>query len=334
MSEAITNREMTLAVDLHDNGMEQLDHLMLEEQRAKLMTVAGLVVGENVLYIGNPGGGKSTLTENFYRLVDGIDPEHVADVPHRSDLTGAQLVGDSIDAVKRIQHGSAKPTEERISTDVTPIITQESKIIRFDEVNRLNTYTVNAALGILATRNITVRGQTKPLNNLEMVVSAMNPAETLQASFRMADALVSRQAMGVILGGHEDPTERERIADRIWGGWTPSPEAMKAVINLDELHVVREAAGNVIVSDEMRQVGKQLGIGASNELRNAGIPEADGRINVQLRNASQALALMRGRTTVNSGDIHDATDFLMTARLGAKGKPVEEIKQIIDKIAA
>ncbi len=330
----IEHNDLQLATQLHDQGMEQLDNLILEEQAAKLMTIAGLVVGENVLYAGNPGGGKSTLTENLYRLVGGIDASDVADVPHRSDLTSAQLVGDTIDAVKRTSSDDGQEKIERISSDVIPIISQDSKIIRFDEINRLNTYAINAALRVLASRSITIRHESVPLKNLEMVISAMNPGESLRNSFRMADALVSRQAMGVVLGSQLDAEERKRVADKIWAGWVPTPEAMESAITLDGLHSVRRAARKVIVNDEMRKTGSQVGLNINDALTEAHVPEADGRINVQLRSAAQALALLRGRQTVNGNDIHEAANFLVTARFSAIGKTAEQIKPIIDQVAA
>jgi len=335
---AISTEAQTYADVLYNKGHSELDKLIVAETDAKRMFLAGLAMGDgNVLLVGEPGGGKSTLIETATRIIDGIDNDRVAFVPHRADLTAAQLVGDSARSVKTVQGCEGLTTREVITAELESLINPHIQAVIFDEVNRSNPYALNAALGILAQRKMTVDGKSIPMNKLELVAASMNAGETLTASFKLTAALASRQTLGAILGAGSE-AERDLIQDKLWDdGWESTPDDVNPVINLSQLHAVRAAIPKVILNDKLRAEGKQVSKNTRDRLRDPTVTdrivkEADGRIATKLMRITKTLALLRGRTSADEQDLHDAVSYTVTGRLGLRGAEATEIEKVVSAI--
>lgn len=287
----------------------------------------------NVLLVGPPGGGKSTLSRDAYRLIDGIQPDEVATVPHHSDLTPAELVGGSVSTTKETKNGNGTTTET-ITATIKPIIGENTKLIWLDEINRVNPFALNACLGVLETGElITTAGKVK-LNDLQIGISTMNPSENRQGTYPMTAAIASRHAMGAILGGPaEDSNRREKRMEKIAGGWLPSPEKIESVIDVGGLQTLREAAkGHPIPKNLMpRTIGLSKGIVAALDAHR--IRESDGRITSQVARIAKTLGLLRAQKQVEEGDLNDAVKYVVSARLGALArKSFEETDDIIKSV--
>lgn len=335
---AITPMEQTLATTLLTAGSQELDNAIIGEQLAKEMFMAALAMGDvNVVLIGKPGGGKSTLIENVYRVIDGITEDNVAFVPHRADLTAAEVVGESARSTRSVTNSKGVTTQETITAELEALINHNSQAVIFDELTRANPFALNAALGILAKRKMIVDRKIVRLNKIELVASAINPAEPLTASFKPTPALTSRQTMGAILGAN-DGAERELIQTAIWhDDWTETPELIEPVITLAELHQIRTAIPKVILSDVLKNAGKQATMNtrdalADEDLSPKTVDEADGRIAANLKRMTRTLTLLRGRVAADPQDLFDAVHYTVTGRLGFRGATKADINTVVDHI--
>lgn len=333
--EEISKYASEVANIFRTEGMKQLDHLILNEKAAKEMIIAGFAYGKgNVLVAGEPGGGKSTLLQHAHRIIGGIEDDDVAFVPHRTDLTAAQLVGDYTDATKTTDFGDGSPTVEKIGASISPIISSEKKVIVFDEITRGNPMTLNAALGVLASRTIVVRGVTMPLDNLELIAAAMNPEESLTSSFRGGAALASRMTMGAQLGNTSEH-ETDYILDELWeNDWEPTPDQMKSVITLDDLHLIRKSISRVIIDPAVKKEGKEISKLTRTALGSGDIAskEAIGRLSTDIRSIAKTLALLRGNTVVKPQDLHDAVLYRITGAITMRGGNGSDVDSVMGQI--
>jgi MoxR-like ATPase len=320
----------THAATFASEGIAQYDNLLIGEKRAKEMMIAGFILGGNVLLAGQPGGGKSTMLENAHRIIGGIQDNEVAFVPHRADLTAAQLVGDAATIFR--ETGEDPVMREKIMTMIASIITPESRVIIFDELTRGNPYVLNAALGFLAQRTLNANGKLFKMNGVELIASSANPDEGSKTTFRMPPALGSRQSLGAMLGDG-DEAERDMIQDKLWDqNWKSTPELMTPIISTSMLHGIRAAVEKVPFNDEAKRLGKKVSKATRDELAGLGIKEADGRITEQIRGTSRALTLMRGRSTTNETDIKDAVEYTLTGRLAAQPNGASRIEAATERV--
>src|ERR1700677_2129808 len=74
-------------------GRKQLDNLIIREDGAKDMVLVSLLTGENSILVGPPGGGKSSLSGDLYRLIEDINVKDVVQIPADAELSAMQLIG-------------------------------------------------------------------------------------------------------------------------------------------------------------------------------------------------------------------------------------------------
>ncbi|GAC1391507.1 MAG: hypothetical protein NVSMB46_04280 [Candidatus Saccharimonadales bacterium] len=315
----------------YNQGMEQLDKLVLDEFNAKEMILAGFVMGESVILMGAPGGGKSTLSRDAYRMFDDISTKEVAIVPHNSELTPLELVGGFMSTEKVIS-GDGGYKKETINATVKPIIHEDTKIIWMDEINRVNPWALNSVLNALQSGEVTTGAGITKLNGLELAISTMNPSEKRQATYTITDAIASRHAMGAIMGGDKADSEKrlERIG-KIRKGWVSQPENIEPISNTNELHALRQSSLLMPIPGSLEKRTDQLIMRTIDTLASEKIEESDGRITGQITKIAQTLALLRAEKQVQEKDLNDAIGYVISARLGALArKSFSQTQEIIE----
>lgn len=319
---AITNDVWANAYEFQTEGMRQYNNLIIGEDKAKLMFIAALALGRgNATLAGLPGGGKSTLLEGAHLIVAGIDEEHVASIPHRADLTPAQLVGDNTKAVRETISEDGSVKREEIGAMIQAILTREKKVVRIDEITRGNPFTLNAMLGILAKRSMTVNGVQTSFNNIELVASALNPEESLSSSFRAGAALASRQTFGAQLGNNTEAQTYDILDELIDNSWEATPEKVEKIITLPELHAIRASIPKVIIDSELAPVIKAAIYKTMIALGEGDKPskESVGRLGTDIRDITKTLALLRGNVKATERDVYDAVEYRVTGALTMRG---------------
>jgi MoxR-like ATPase len=325
MSEFITPVERQR---YYQEGLEQLDHLLIGEKEAKIGTLITMLTGANIVLVGEPGGGKTTLAENSYRLVGGIEPEDVATVPPLSDLPPQQLVGGQTKVTKTITKERdftidepGGTTTETTSVDIDAIVKPTSKVIFANEINRVAPHAVNAMLEALESGTLVTTAGSVPMDQLEYGVSTMNPSESWQATFRMAAAIASRHALGVVLGSTDKNGNRDKIIYDVLGGWVPRPDKITPVTDTTKLRAMREQSRDgVAIPEPLKKVGVEKIKQITDSLKQiAGIDEADARLARQVSEIAKALAYVGGQDAITEMDLRQALRFPIVARLGILG---------------
>lgn len=304
--------------DFYVDGFRELNGVVFDEEAAKEALLLGYVTGNNVVLVGEPGGGKTTLSSEAHRLVSDIDDDNVARVPHHSDLTPNQLIGGSVKTKKTIENGE-ETRHETTTTKIDPIIHKNTQLIWLDELSRVNPFAVNAVLGALENGKITTDSGEVTLRGLELAISTMNPSETRQATFPIAAATASRHAIGAVMGGDKsDSGKRGELIDALIKGWTPTE--IKPVINTKELHALRFGVNHGVAMPEKHMpLTKELIVGAVDALAEYGFHEADARVAKHITTNARGLAVLRGQKEVEEREIRDAVRFTISARLGIMG---------------
>ncbi len=307
-----------MAAEFNSEAIHQLDNLLIGEKRAKAAIIAGMVMGENVLYIGVPGGGKTTLAGDSYRLIAGLSQDDIGEIPPNADLTPQRLVGDEVKSSVTTTRGDVSEREDRV-TEVDSILSSTTKVIYGNEINRTNPYVVNTLLEALENGMINTPSGSINMDDLLYSVLTMNPGEAHQSTFRVPHALASRIPIGAGVG-KQDSVEEEAMLDEIHNGFVPTPEQVQPVTTRDQLMQMRRDYKGVPIPDHLKGRAKNMEratVDTLMQLNSPKIEESLGRVAKQHIQLSQALAFLGGEQVVNEEQLVEATRYMVTGRLGA-----------------
>jgi MoxR-like ATPase len=335
MSESIMNiKNRSAEAQLYyQEGMKQLDYLAIGEIRAKEMLLTAALIGQNALLVGEPGGGKSMLSGNFYRIFKDISKENVTQIPADPELSTKQLVGGSMSSKKVTAVEGSNPVVEEIRVDIDALVDEQTQIIWADEINRINPLAFNQLLSAYENGTLATTAGSVAIKGLVMAISTMNPSESAQATFPITAAAASRHAMGTILGFNNPEDRKSIVSGIIKSGWKATPEQMRSFISVQELAAIREWSDVIAIPDDIGDRLVELSINANDILRDYNINESDGRMATQVRQIARGLATVRGGQAVDANAANDAVRSMATARIGAlkklKSVKIDEITQEI-----
>jgi MoxR-like ATPase len=256
----------------------------------RLLAVALLADG-HALIEDVPGVGKTLLARSFSRALD-LRFARVQGTPDLlpTDVTGANILDGG-----------------RLRFVPGPIFTN---VLLVDEINRATPRTQSALLEAMQERQVSVDGESRPLDEPFLVVATQNPVE-LEGTFALPEAQLDRFLVQIALGYPERDDER-RIARRYRGGDEPL-ERVEPVADRASLQAMREAVSDVHVGELVEGYIVDI-VRATREhrdLRLGGSPRAS----VALYRASQAWAALDGRGFVLPDDVAAAVRPVLAHRL-------------------
>ena len=244
----------------------------------RLLTVALLADG-HALIEDVPGVGKTLLARAFARSL-GLDFGRVQGTP---DLLPTDVTGASV-----LDGGHLRFLPGPIFTNVLLV----------DEINRATPRTQSALFEAMQERQVSVDGETRPLEDPFLVVATQNPVE-LEGTFSLPEAQLDRFLVQVGLGYPSRDQER-RIARRYQGGGEPL-ERVDRVVDREALLELRHSVSEIHVSELVEGYVVDV-VRATREhpdLRLGASPRAT----VALYRASQARAALEGRGFVLPDDV-------------------------------
>ena len=269
-----------------------------QDNMVERLLVALLARG-HVLLEGLPGLAKTLAVSTMAKAIGGS----YVRLQFTPDLLPSDLVGTRI----------WRASDERFDIEWGPVF---ANLVLTDEVNRAPAKVQSALLEVMAERQVSIGGVTRPLPSPFLVLATQNPIES-EGVYTLPEAQRDRFLMKVVVG-YPSPEEEMEIARRM--GVRP-PEATE-VMTLERLGELQRLTDEVYVDAAVAQYAVDL-VMATREPSLRGLPDLDEliefgaspRATLGLLAAARALALLRGRGHALPQDVFDVARDVFRHRL-------------------
>ncbi len=247
-----------------------------------------LLADGHVLLEGVPGLAKTLSVKTLARAID----TQFQRIQFTPDLLPADLLGTLV----------YNPKTGEFSTKKGPLF---SNIILADEINRAPAKVQSALLEAMQERQITLGGQTYPLEQPFMVLATQNPIEQ-EGTYALPEAQVDRFMLKLKIT-YPKKSEEMDIMERMAGN---AVQRVNAVIHPQDILRLREIVGQIYVDDKIKNYIVNL-VCATREPEAYQIKNMKGlimygaspRATIYLNIVSRAYAFMRGRAYVVPDDV-------------------------------
>jgi magnesium chelatase subunit I len=319
---------------LEENCFDEI----IGQEKAKEQLRSALLAERNVIIIGPPGIGKTTMARNVSKLLPELavndcgfnctpdsptcpscisgkkagrkkssGTERFIRVQGSPDLTAEDLLGD-IDPIKAIKLGPSSP--EAFSPG--KIFRANNGVLFFDELNRCPQRLQNALLQVLEEGRITLGSYTMELEADFIFIGTMNPYDS--STEKLSDVFLDR--FDLIYMTYPENYEKDR-------------------------QIVLQK-GKKIEKIEFPENLLAFAVGFVRELRESTKLEKfpSVRASLGLYERAQSIALIRGHKQVQDIDLKDAIISVLAHRIGLKPSaryilgPEEFIKEELDDFAS
>ena len=282
----------TAAADLADrvvSGLATVMHAPTETLRLPLLC---LLAEGHVLVEDVPGVGKTVLAKALARTLD-LQFSRLQFTPDLlpSDVTGVNVYDQQ---------------EGRFRFRPGPVF---ANVLLVDEVNRASPKTQSALLESMQETQVTVDGETYPLDRPFLVIATQNPVE-YEGTYPLPEAQLDSFAVKMSIG-YPPLSEEARMLSEQTG--EPPLDRILPVASRDELVEAIAAARDVFVEESVNRYvvallrhtrgNKHLALGASP------------RAGIALLRLAKARALVERRGFVTPEDIREMAEAVLSHRL-------------------
>ena len=293
-------------------GQEKLIHRML----------VGLLANGHLLIEGVPGLAKTTAVACLAKAIR-TDFQRLQFTP---DLLPADLIGTQV----------YRPQTQEFVVQKGPVF---SNLILADEINRAPAKVQSALLEAMQERQVTIGGETFPLQDPFLVMATQNPVEQ-EGTYPLPEAQVDRFMLKVVV---DYPTRDEEIEilERM-SRTTPQME-VDAVASPEEILVARELVDRIHVDRKVKEYVVDL-VMATRKPSAYNLPldeliefGASPRATINLTLAAKANAFLEGRSFVTPQDVKSMAMDVLRHRVAVTYEAEAEEKtsdMLIDQILA
>jgi len=270
---------------------------------------AALLAGGHVLIEDLPGTGKTVLAKAAAKSV-GADFKRIQFTP---DLLPSDITGINFFNMK---------TQEFILRKGGVF----TNILLADEINRATPRTQSALLECMEERQVTIDGDTHPINDPFMVIATQNPIETA-GTYPLPEAQLDRFLIRLTLGYADRDAELD-ILDN--SGAHNVLETLTPVITAAELSDMREKCGALLVGRVTREYIADIGAATRNNgkikigLSTRGL--------IALKKTAQAIAFINGKKFASPRDVKQAAPYVVAHRIIARDYSKRDGREITDEI--
>jgi MoxR-like ATPase len=265
-----------------------------QEQMIELL-LAGILADGHILIEGVPGVAK-TLTAKLLSRVISVGFSRIQFTP---DLMPSDVIGTSV----------FNPRESNFQFRQGPIF---SNIILIDEINRAPAKTQSALFEVMEERQITVDGQTFPLNPPFMVVATQNPIEQ-EGTYHLPEAQLDRFLFKINVQYPTAEQEFRIVANHHQLRGDVRIETVASVLSAERVGELREKVRGIHVEEKLIQFITTI-VGATRNHKSIYLG-ASPRASIGILNGSKAIAAMRGRDFVTPEDIIYTAPAVLRHRL-------------------
>jgi len=282
------NPQILQESELFASVTEELSKVIVGQHAMLERLLIGLLADGHVLLEGVPGLAKTLAVRTLASTISGGF--------HRIQFTPDLLPSDLIGTMIYNQRSGDFTVQQG------PIFTN---ILLADEINRAPAKVQSALLEAMQEKQVTIGGQTFPLNDLFLVLATQNPIEH-EGTYPLPEAQVDRFMFKLVITYPERQDERE-VLDRMTGGLEPSA---RHVLDPERVISARRSVHEIYVDGRIKEYVLDL-ITATRSPAAAGLHDiaplieygASPRASIYLIRAAKAHAFLRGRSYVIPDDI-------------------------------
>lgn len=279
-------------------------------------TVIALLTGGHILLEDVPGSGKTMLAKTLAASVDGTFKR----IQMTPDMLPADITGVNIFDLKTSQFRFVKG----------PVFTN---ILIADEINRATPKTQAGLLECMEEEQVTVDGNTWPMEDVFMVIATQNPVDT-QGVFPLPEAQVERFLMKLYMEypDHDSMIEifRTHIQKDVLEQVTP-------ITSIEEIKNAGKQIEQVSISDAVYSYAADLVEATrTHESVVLGVSQRGG---IALLRAAKTVAAIHERTYVLPDDIKEIACDVLAHRMILKNAlrvrrnaAVELMKEILEQV--
>ncbi len=273
------------------------------------MILTALIAGGHVLLEDVPGTGKTMIAKSFAKSIDAA----FSRIQFTPDLLPSDITG--------INYYNQKMGDFTFRKG--PIF---SNIVLADEINRATPRTQSALLECMEERQVTVDGESYPLNMPFIVIATQNPIETA-GTYQLPEAQLDRFLLKISMG-YPNKQEELAILNRFKGS---NPfDTLKNVCDGQDIQKMCAEAKNVFVHESIMNYIIDIVV-KTREHENIAIGVSP-RGTLNMVNAVRAYAYIKGRQYVTPEDVKKLAVSVFAHRLVLKhGMTRQDNRQTIIK---
>jgi MoxR-like ATPase len=290
----------------HDDAREALEGALYEIKRVIIgqdamleRVMVALLTGGHVLLEGVPGLAKTLTIKTLASAVGGSFRR----IQFTPDLVPSDLVGTRI----------FRPDRAAFDTELGPVF---ANFLLADEINRAPAKVQSALLEVMQEQQVTIGGETYPVPLPFLVLATQNPIES-EGTYPLPEAQVDRFLMKILVD-YPDPGDEAAVVE---SSLTPATD-IGVRLTVDDLLNFRVAVRDVFVDRESIEYAVALA-DATRRPGHYGLTDVEEHLSygasprgpIGLVQSARALALLRGRRHVLTGDIRDLAPEVLRHRL-------------------
>lgn len=269
--------------------IRNIESVIIGKRDVIVKMVCAMLAGGHVLIEDVPGVGKTLLAQTLAKSVSGS----FGRIQFTPDLMPSDVVGftviDPRTGESEYKEGAAM-----------------CNFLLADEINRTSPKVQSALLEAMEELQISVDGVTHKLPVPFMTLATQNPIETY-GTYHLPEAQLDRFLMRLSIG------YPDRAAELLMLERMPHNIEVQPVMSLEDVMALREAAGRVYVSEQVRAYILMI-VCATRSSRDVKLG-ASPRASIALFRAAQAMALMSGRSYVTPDDVKAVAAEVLAHRL-------------------
>lgn len=273
-----------------------VESAVLGKEETVRLSVVALLAGGHVLLEDAPGLGKTALARALAKTL-GCQFTRLQFTP---DLLPSDILGANI----------YRPNTGEFEFRAGPVFTN---VLLADEINRTTPRTQSALLEAMSEQQVSVEGQTMPLDQPFLVIATQNPFE-FEGTYPLPENQLDRFMVCLEVGYPDRETERE-VFRRHRGG-EPTDE-LQAVTDGSQILELQKQVSDIRVDDSISDYMLEIVEATRNHADLALGVSTRGALT--LYKAAQAMALVEGRDYVIPDDVKELVLPVLAHRIVCRG---------------
>lgn len=294
---------------------ENIARVIVGKQEVVDYVLTALIAEGHILLEDVPGTGKTMLAKTLAKSI-GISFRRIQFTP---DLLPSDITG--------LNYFQQKSGEFKLFEG--PVFTN---ILLGDEINRATPRTQSSLLECMEEKQVTIDGETKPLEAPFFVIATQNPVETA-GTFPLPEAQLDRFLM-LIPMGYPTKEEELEIMTRFMGE-NPLAE-METVCTKEDLRKLQKAYQSVTIHTDLLRYIQDI-VAETRQLKEIELGVSP-RGTLAFLRAAQAYALIKGREYVIPEDVKQLAVPVLAHRLVLFGGNTttdasrKAIRQVLERV--